>query len=54
MAFLGDIANNVTYDLMRAACVMGFHINVPSAGGIGVDGGRFVALRDTATIPRKP
>jgi len=37
MAFLGDVANNVTYDLMRAACVMGFHINVCGPSGDGFD-----------------
>lgn len=28
MAFVGDCQNNMTYDLMRMACLMGFHINV--------------------------
>jgi len=37
LAFLGDICNNVTYDLMRAACVMGFHINVCGPSGEGYD-----------------
>jgi len=28
MCYFGDCHNNVTYDLMRSACVLGFHINV--------------------------
>lgn len=28
MTYLGDIRNNVTYDLMRAACILGMHITV--------------------------
>ena len=28
MAYLGDTRNNVTYDLMRAAALMGFHLRV--------------------------
>lgn len=28
MAFVGDCQNNMTYDLMRLASLMGFHINV--------------------------
>eukprot|EP00906_Rhabdomonas_costata_P033374 RCo047035 len=28
MAYFGDCVNNVTYDLMRAAALMGFHIRV--------------------------
>ncbi|ETO35501.1 Carbamate kinase [Reticulomyxa filosa] len=28
MCYLGDCHNNVTYDLMRSACVLGFHLNV--------------------------
>ena len=28
LTYLGDIRNNVTYDLMRAACIMGIHITV--------------------------
>lgn len=28
MAYCGDIENNVTYDLMRAAALMGFNLNV--------------------------
>ena len=28
MAYLGDTRNNVTYDLMRSAALMGFHLRV--------------------------
>ena len=28
MAYFGDLENNVTYDLMRAAALMGFNLNV--------------------------
>jgi len=28
LTYLGDIRNNVTYDLMRAACILGIHITV--------------------------
>eukprot|EP01006_Ploeotia_vitrea_P009578 TRINITY_DN22907_c0_g1_i2.p1 TRINITY_DN22907_c0_g1~~TRINITY_DN22907_c0_g1_i2.p1 ORF type:complete len:318 (+),score=30.42 TRINITY_DN22907_c0_g1_i2:53-1006(+) len=33
MAFLGDTQNNMTYDLMRGACLMGFHISVAGPPG---------------------
>ena len=28
LAFVGDIQNNVTYDLMRAGIIMGMHVKV--------------------------
>merc|ERR1712232_1387020 len=34
MAFLGDLQNNVTYDLMRLAALMGYHLNLAGAGEI--------------------
>jgi ornithine carbamoyltransferase len=34
MAFLGDLENNVTYDLMRLAALMGYHLNLAGAGEI--------------------
>jgi len=39
MAFVGDCQNNMTYDLMRLACLMGFHINVagPADKGFNVE-----------------
>jgi ornithine carbamoyltransferase len=33
MAYFGDCKNNMTYDLMRAACVMGFDIAVSGPAG---------------------
>ncbi|KAK2960406.1 ornithine transcarbamylase [Blattamonas nauphoetae] len=37
MAYCGDIQNNVTYDLMRLASVMGFEIHVAGPSGEGYD-----------------
>lgn len=37
MCYLGDCHNNVTYDLMRSACVLGFHINVCGPTHAGKD-----------------
>lgn len=39
LAFVGDIQNNVTYDLMRSACIMGFDMRVagPAGGDYDVD-----------------
>jgi len=34
MAFSGDLENNVTYDLMRTASLMGFNLNLVGAGEI--------------------
>jgi len=34
MAYFGDVENNVTYDLMRLAALMGFHLNLAGAGNI--------------------
>lgn len=33
LAFVGDIQNNVTYDLMRAGCVMGMNVRVSGPKG---------------------
>ena len=33
MAYCGDCANNVTYDLMRSAAVLGFEIRVAGPKG---------------------
>eukprot|EP01028_Stygiella_incarcerata_P013533 TRINITY_DN82745_c0_g1_i1.p1 TRINITY_DN82745_c0_g1~~TRINITY_DN82745_c0_g1_i1.p1 ORF type:complete len:320 (+),score=85.33 TRINITY_DN82745_c0_g1_i1:92-1051(+) len=37
MTYLGDIHNNVTYDLMRSAAVLGFHIRVAGPEGEGFE-----------------
>lgn len=37
MAYCGDLRNNVTYDLMRLASVMGYTINVAGPEGEGYD-----------------
>jgi ornithine carbamoyltransferase len=34
MAYFGDLENNVTYDLMRTAALMGFHLRIAGAGDI--------------------
>ncbi|CAE8725940.1 unnamed protein product [Polarella glacialis] len=34
MAYFGDLENNVTYDLMRTAALMGYNLNVAGAGDI--------------------
>merc|ERR1719401_2923297 len=34
MAYLGDLENNVTYDLMRLAALMGYSIHLAGAGSI--------------------
>jgi len=34
MAYMGDLENNVTYDLMRTAAVMGYNLNLAGAGDI--------------------
>lgn len=34
MAYFGDLENNVTYDLMRLAAVVGFNLNLAGAGDI--------------------
>lgn len=34
MTFLGDLENNVTYDIMRTAALMGFNLNLAGAGEI--------------------
>eukprot|EP00435_Cladocopium_sp_Y103_P073417 s1385_g43.t1 len=36
MAYMGDLENNVTYDLMRTAALMGYNLNLacPSASGL--------------------
>jgi ornithine carbamoyltransferase len=34
MAYLGDLENNVTYDLMRSAALMGFNLNMAGVGDI--------------------
>jgi ornithine carbamoyltransferase len=34
MAYLGDVENNVTYDLMRLASLMGFNLNLAGVGEI--------------------
>ena len=33
LAFVGDIQNNVTYDLMRAGCLMGMEVSVSGPTG---------------------
>jgi len=33
MAYCGDVANNVTYDLMRVASVLGFEMRVAGPSG---------------------
>eukprot|EP00727_Mastigamoeba_balamuthi_P007217 m51a1_g3115 putative carbamate kinase fused with ornithine carbamoyltransferase family protein (638) ;mRNA; f:168101-170228 len=37
MAYCGDVRNNVTYDLMRAAAVIGFEMRVAGPSGPGFD-----------------
>ena len=37
MAYCGDLRNNVTYDLMRSAAVMGYEIRVAGPSGEGYD-----------------
>ena len=37
MAYCGDLCNNVTYDLMRSAAVMGYEIRVAGPSGEGYD-----------------
>ena len=37
MAYCGDLANNVTYDLMRSAAVLGFEIRVAGPSGLEYD-----------------
>jgi len=34
MAYMGDLENNVTYDLMRTAALMGYNLNLAGAGEI--------------------
>ncbi|CAJ1350732.1 unnamed protein product [Effrenium voratum] len=34
MAYMGDLENNVTYDLMRTAALMGYNMNMAGAGEI--------------------
>merc|ERR1719195_1533886 len=34
MAYLGDLENNVTYDLMRTAALMGYNLNLAGCGEI--------------------
>jgi ornithine carbamoyltransferase len=34
MAYFGDIENNVTYDLMRTAALMGYNMNIAGAGEV--------------------
>lgn len=34
LAYFGDLQNNVTYDLMRTAALMGYHMNMAGAGDI--------------------
>jgi ornithine carbamoyltransferase len=34
MAYFGDLENNVTYDLMRLAALMGFNLNLAGAGEV--------------------
>eukprot|EP00446_Apocalathium_sp_SHHI-4_P004503 CAMPEP_0177180494 /NCGR_PEP_ID=MMETSP0367-20130122/15423_1 /TAXON_ID=447022 ORGANISM="Scrippsiella hangoei-like, Strain SHHI-4" /NCGR_SAMPLE_ID=MMETSP0367 /ASSEMBLY_ACC=CAM_ASM_000362 /LENGTH=366 /DNA_ID=CAMNT_0018627285 /DNA_START=71 /DNA_END=1171 /DNA_ORIENTATION=- len=34
MAYFGDLENNVTYDLMRTACLMGYQLNLAGVGDI--------------------
>eukprot|EP00418_Pyrodinium_bahamense_P063824 CAMPEP_0179076144 /NCGR_PEP_ID=MMETSP0796-20121207/33952_1 /TAXON_ID=73915 /ORGANISM="Pyrodinium bahamense, Strain pbaha01" /LENGTH=376 /DNA_ID=CAMNT_0020773393 /DNA_START=50 /DNA_END=1180 /DNA_ORIENTATION=+ len=34
LAYLGDLENNVTYDLMRTGALMGFNVHVAGAGNI--------------------
>jgi len=34
MAYLGDLENNVTYDLMRTAAVMGYNLNIAGSGEV--------------------
>merc|ERR1719310_2643051 len=36
MAYFGDLENNVTYDLMRLAAVMGYNLNIAGEGEKGV------------------
>lgn len=52
MAYLGDIHNNVTYDLMRSAAVMGFSINVAGPSGEGYDAEEEV-VRECAELCKK-
>jgi len=37
LAFVGDIQNNVTYDLMRAGCVMGMNVRISGPKGPAYD-----------------
>ena len=37
LAFVGDIQNNVTYDLMRAGCLMGMEVSVSGPTGADFD-----------------
>lgn len=37
LAFVGDIQNNVTYDLMRAGCIMGMNVRVSGPKGPDYD-----------------
>lgn len=37
MAYCGDVQNNVTYDLMRSACILGFEIRVAGPSGPSYD-----------------
>lgn len=34
MAYMGDLENNVTYDLMRTAALMGYNLNLAGSGAI--------------------
>merc|ERR1719334_385356 len=34
MTYMGDLENNVTYDLMRTAAIMGYNLNLAGAGEI--------------------
>merc|ERR1740121_3156571 len=34
MAYFGDLENNVTYDLMRTAALMGYNLNLAGVGTI--------------------
>merc|ERR1712187_888771 len=34
MAYFGDLENNVTYDLMRTAAIMGYNLNLAGSGDV--------------------